>query len=148
MEGIAERISREAISQDLHPSAACSMTIHYTLFAGPKYIQIVELPEALIMDRTPKQILESKTAEFKIFTINRVVGGYDYSDDDVVDKACEKALQKIRQEDTFQKKETELKDLIKEAERVISSVKPYIELEIPESKGLLRRKTKSKNLPT
>jgi hypothetical protein len=139
VEGIAEQISREAISQDLHPSAMFSMTLHYKLFVGPKHIQNVELHEALMMDSTPKQILESRAAGLKIFAIDRVVGGYGYSDNDAVDKACEKALQKIRHEDTFQKKETERKSLIQEAETVISSIKPYIELEVPKSKGLLRR---------
>lgn len=128
-EGVTEQISRKTIEENLkrpHPSA--DFTIIYRLFVGSKMVKSVDLPQALLQDRTPNEILKVEAAGLKVISIDIVVGGYSYAPIEDVHKTCEIALQKMRGNPMFQERESERKYIIREAEKIINLIKPFITL--------------------
>lgn len=86
----------------------------------------VNLPQALLQDRTPNEILKEEAVGLKAISINITVGGYSYAAIEDVHKVCEIALQRVRNNPMFQERESERKYLIQEAENIIKRIKPFI----------------------
>jgi len=125
-EGIAGKISTDIIRENLGLERQIDTTVSYRLFVGSAPVKIVDLPLAILLGKTPKEILEKECVGLKGAWIDIVVGGYGYSDTEKVHSVCQMALEKMKKNPMFQEREAERKLLAEQAQKIIDHLKVFI----------------------
>jgi len=127
--GAAEQIIIETSKEMLKKQGpATDLNIVYRLFVGSNHIDAVNLLQAILKNKTPREIMMEKAVGLKEVTVEITVGGYAYASNEDVHKTCEMALQKLRTNALFEQRESERKYLVSEVEKIIDRLRPFITL--------------------
>ncbi len=125
-EGVAKKISEDITKEKLDIQSKRDCKISYRLFVGNELIKSVDLPDAILMAGTPKEILESESAGLVGASIDMVVGGYAYSDLQKLHSACQTAVERAKDDRMFREREAERKFLATKAQVLINRLKAFI----------------------
>lgn len=124
--GVAEKITADTIKENLELQKQMEATVRYRLFVGSVLVKLVNLPDAILLGETPKEIIEKESAGLKGASIDITVGGYGHSDIEKVHSVCQMALEKMKKAPMFQEREAERKLLAKQAPKIINYLKAFI----------------------
>ena len=125
-EGVADKITKDLIRENLQIQRQRDASILYRLFVGSAPVKTVGLYEAILLGKTPKEIIEKESVGLKGASIDIIVGGYGYSDTEKVHSVCQMALKKMKIDPMFREREAERKLLANQAQTIIDQLKPFI----------------------
>lgn len=125
-EGVADKITKDVIRENLQIQRQRDASILYRLFVGSAHVKGVGLYEAILLGKTPKEIIDKESVELKGVSIDTLVGGYAYPDTEKVHSVCQMALEKMKINPMFQEREAERKLLANQAQTIIDYLKPFI----------------------